>query len=305
MGFDPDLKDEILGLKKEKNAFILAHNYQLPEIQDVADFTGDSFGLARKAAEISERTIVMCGVYFMAETVCLLNPDKTVLIPDRNAGCPLASFADAAMVAEWRKQYPGHTFVAYVNTSAEVKALVDICCTSSNAVKVVRSIKNDRIVFLPDKNLGDYVKRMVPEKEIVLWPGYCVVHETVDPEMVAAMKRKHPGALVMVHPECRKEVLDLADGACSTGQMFEFVEKNPSVREYIVVTEWGITHALKKRFPDRSFLEPAQRLECRNMKKITPEKLRDCLKNGSPRVTVPGETAEKARKAIEKMLAVS
>lgn len=305
MGFDRKITDEILGLKKEKNAFILAHNYQLPEIQEVADFIGDSLGLARKAASLNQNIIVMCGVYFMAETVCLLNPEKTVLIPDPDAGCPLAAFADTAMVQEWRRQYPDHAFVAYVNTSAEVKALVDICCTSSNAVKVVNSIRNDKIVFLPDKNLGAYVQRQVKDKQIVLWPGFCVVHENTDLASVIKMKEKHPKALVMVHPECRGEVLDLADGICSTGQMFEFVEKNPAIRDYIVVTEWGITHALKKRFPDREFHEPGKRMECRNMKKITLEKLRDCLKNGVHRVTVPGETAVKARKAIEKMLAVS
>lgn len=305
MGFDRNITEEILGLKKEKKAFILAHNYQLPEIQDMADFVGDSFGLARKAATLTEKTIVMCGVYFMAETVCLLNPDKTVLIPDPDAGCPLASFADPAMVKEWRKQYPDHTFVAYVNTSAEVKAQVDICCTSSNAVNVVNSIKNDKIVFLPDRNLGAYVKRQVKDKEIILWPGFCVVHENTDLASVVKMKEQYPRALVMVHPECRSEVLALADGICSTGQMFEFVEKNPAIRDYIVVTEWGIVHALKKRFPDREFHEPGKRMECRNMKKISLEKLRDCLKKEVFRVTVPAETAVMARKSIEKMLAVS
>lgn len=305
MGFDRKITEEILKLKKEKDAFVLAHNYQLPEVQDAADFIGDSLGLARKAAVISQKTIVMCGVYFMAETVFLLNRDKTVLIPDRNAGCPLASFADAKMVEAWKRQYPGHTFVAYVNTSAEVKALVDICCTSSNAVNVVNSIKNDKIVFLPDRNLGAYVRRQVKDKEIVLWPGFCVTHENTDLASVIEMKEKHPEGLVLVHPECRQEVLDLADGICSTGQMFEFVEKHPLVRDYIIVTEWGITHALKKRFPDKEFHEPGKRLECRNMKKISLVKLRDSLKKDVFRVTVPDETADKARKAIEKMLAVS
>jgi quinolinate synthase len=303
--FDLKTVDEILRLKKEKDAFILAHNYQVPEIQDAADFVGDSLGLAKKAATIPNRLIVMCGVYFMAETVALLNPEKTVLIPDPDAGCPLASFADAKMVRDYREKYPDHAFVAYVNTSAEVKSLVDICCTSSNAVQVVRSIRNDRIVFLPDKNLGAYVKRQVTDKEIVLWPGFCVVHENADLGSIIRAKEEHPGALLMAHPECRAEVLEIADGICSTGQMFEFVEKHPGTSEFITVTEWGITHALRKRFPGKSFIEPLQRMECRNMKKTTADKLLASLKNGVYRVTVPEPIAARARETIEKMIAVS
>ena len=298
---------EILDLKNEKGISILAHNYQLPEIQDIADFTGDSLGLAQRAVNISQKTVLMCGVYFMAETVSILNPDKTVFIPDRDAGCPLSNFAPIEMVLNWRNKYPEHDFVAYVNTSAVVKSVVDICCTSSNAVKIVKSLDNKKIVFLPDKNLGHYVKELVPEKEIVLWPGFCVVHEMIDPETIVDIKKKYPNALVMAHPECRKEILDMSDGICSTGQMIGFVENNPGQKQFIVVTEWGMAHALRKKFPARQFIEPEKRLECKNMKKNTLEKIRDVLKseNIENRVVVEPEIAEKARISIEKMLKFS
>ncbi len=172
--------EEIIRLKKERDAVILAHNYQIPEIQDVADYVGDSLGLAQKASAIKNKRIILCGVYFMAETAAVLNPEKEVFIPDSSAGCPLADFVSPEMLKKWREEYPDHTFVAYVNTSAEVKALSDVCCTSANAERIVRRIKNNKIVFLPDKNLGSYVRSRVPEKEIILWPGYCVVHENAD-----------------------------------------------------------------------------------------------------------------------------
>jgi quinolinate synthase len=296
---------EIKRLKKEKDITILAHNYQLPSVQDCADFTGDSLGLAQKAAGTKSRALLVCGVYFMAETAAILNPGKTVLIPDIHAGCPLAEFADAKMVEEWRKNYPDYTFVAYVNTSAEVKALSDVCCTSSNAVAIVKSINNDKIVFLPDKNLGAYVASQVPEKNIALWPGYCVVHETADLAALAETKAGHPSGLVMVHPECPKDFLELADGILSTGQMFRFVEQHPETREFIVVTEWGINYALQKRFPDRTFIEPARRMECRNMKKITPDKVLNSLKKMEYIVKVKPDTADKARVSIEKMLSMT
>jgi quinolinate synthase len=296
---------EIQRLKEEKDIIILAHNYMLPPVQDCADFVGDSLGLAQKAAGISKKRILVCGVYFMAETAAILNPGKTVLIPDIQAGCPLAGFADAKMVGEWRKNYPDYTFVAYVNTSAEVKALSDVCCTSSNAVKIVKAVKNDKIVFLPDKNLGSYVASQVPDKKIVLWPGYCVVHETADLEAVALAKEKHPAGLSMVHPECPPDLRDMADGILSTGQMFQFVEQHPETREFIVITEWGINYALQKRFPDRVFIEPDRRMECRNMKKITPEKVLNSLKKLVYEVKIKPEIAEKAKVSIEKMLSMT
>lgn len=297
------LKDTISHLKKEKNAYILAHNYQLPEIQDVADYVADSLGMAKHALSIQNDLIVVCGVYFMAETVSILNPDKRIIIPDTNAGCPLANFAPVEEVRRWRKQYPNHTFVAYVNSSAEVKAEVDICCTSANAIDIVRRVPNNKIVFLPDKNLGRYVQKHVPEKEIVLWPGFCVVHETADLEAILRTKEAHPHALTMAHPECPEEIQEIADGICSTGQMVDFVAKHPETREFIIVTEWGMVYALQKKFPDRLFLEPSHRMECKNMKRITLQKLHDALVEEKFIVKVADDIREKARQSIDKMLA--
>ncbi len=298
-----EISERIRYIKKEKNAIILAHNYQLPEIQDIADFTGDSLQLARKAVEINEATIVFCGVYFMAETAAILNPDKVVLIPDLDAGCPLADFAKASQVREWRERYPDHAFVTYINSNADVKAEVDICCTSSNAVKVVESLPQEKIVFLPDKNLGSYVAEHT-DKHIVLWPGFCVVHETADREGILSAQKKHPQAKTLTHPECPKEIRDLSDVVCSTGQMFDAVKTNPSVSEFIVVTEWGMNHALKKRFPDRSFFEPDKRMQCQNMKKITIDKVLEVLITGKNRVVVDPVVAKKAKNSIDRMLAL-
>lgn len=300
-----ELSKKILELKQEKGVTILAHNYQLPEVQDIADYVGDSLGLAQKALTIESPTVLMCGVYFMAETVAILNPNKTVLIPDLNAGCPLASFAPADMVRKWRQDYPDHAFVAYVNSTAEVKSLVDVCCTSSNAVKIVRSMPNKKIVFLPDKNLGAYVKTQVPEKEIVLWPGFCVVHENTDLEALYKAIEEHPDALVIAHPECPIDILVTAKGICSTGQMFTFVESHPEVKKFIIVTEWGIKHALSKRFPGRMFIEPSARMECKNMKKITLDKVQKSLEHTVHQIQVDPEISKKAKTAIDLMLAMA
>ncbi|MGA2141775.1 MAG: quinolinate synthase NadA [Brevinematales bacterium] len=299
---DNDVIEEIRRLKKEKNAVVLAHNYQLPEIQEAADYVGDSLGLARKAKDFKGGIIVMCGVYFMAETAAVLNPGRAVIIPDRDALCPLAAFADKKMILEWRKKYPDHAFVAYVNTTAEVKAEADVCCTSANAVEIVRKVPQSKIVFLPDKNLGSYVREIVTEKEIVLWPGYCIVHEASDPEAVGKTIEANPGAAVLAHPECPPEIRKMADAVLSTGQMFDYVDKHPEIRDFIVVTEWGINYGLHKKFPGRNFIEPLSRMECRNMKKITAGKLLECLRTMKYRVEVDPETAEKSARAIEKML---
>ncbi len=302
-----DLKEEIISLKKEKNAIILAHNYQLPEVQDCANFTGDSLELARKAVLIEEEIIVFCGVSFMAETAAILNPHKTVLTPNTKAGCPLADFATGAQVREWKERYSDYAFVSYINSNAEVKAEVDIVCTSSNAVKVVESVPQDKIVFLPDRNLGSWVAEQT-NKEVLLWPGFCVVHERTNPLLIQTVREIHPNALIMAHPECPKEVRDEVDEICSTGQMFGVVEKYPDRKEFVVVTEWGMVHALKKRFPDRVFIEPghktAGRMECRNMKKITLEKVRDSLLNRETPISVDSATADRAKSAIDKMLAI-
>ena len=298
-----EMKAEIGRLKKEKNAIILAHNYQIPEIQDIADFTGDSLELARKAAQITEPVIVFCGVYFMAETAAILNPDKTVLIPDPQAGCPLADFATVEQVREWKKVYPEHVFVAYVNTHAETKAEIDICCTSGNAEKVIESIKSDKIVFLPDKNLGDYIRRKTG-KPMVLWEGYCVVHEKADFDSIMEAKLKYPKALVIAHPECPRRILEIADEVCSTGQMYGAVERHPGTKQFIVVTECGMVHALSKRFPDREFIEPMRPMRCANMKKITLPKVLDSLRYNQFVVKIDPEVAEKAKRSIVRMLEI-
>lgn len=298
-----EIIDQIQILKKEKDAIILAHNYQLPEIQDIADFAGDSLQLARKAKEITNNIIVFCGVFFMAETAAILNTKKTVLIPDMQAGCPLADFATGEQVRQWRQRYPKHTYVAYINTTADVKAEVDICCTSSNAVKIVNSIDNDKIVFLPDQNLGAYVQKQV-NKEMVLWPGYCVVHHLADPQTIADTIEQNPNTMSMAHPECPSNILNMVDEVCSTGQMFDVVEKYPDINKFIVVTEWGMNYALQKRYPDKKFIEPLKRMQCANMKKITLPKLLDVLQNETNRVMVDSDIARRATGAIDKMLAV-
>jgi quinolinate synthase len=237
----------------------------------------------------------------MAETASILNPERLVVIPDLNALCPLAAFASGEAVREWRKCYPDYSFVAYVNTTAEVKAEVDICCTSANAVEIVRKIPQKKIVFLPDKNLGAYVRRMVPEKEIVLWPGFCVVHEKADPESILNAKLQHPGSSVLAHPECPAEILDIADAVLSTGQMFDYVERHENISDFIIVTEWGIIYSLNKRF-GRNFFEPSRRMECSNMKKITAPKLLKSLETFDFKVEVDPSVAVKALRPIERML---
>jgi quinolinate synthase len=298
-----ELKHKIEEIKREKGAIILAHNYQLPEVQDIADFTGDSLELARKAANIDNDIIVFCGVYFMAETASILNPEKNVLIPDIEAGCPLADFATGQQVREWRNRYPDYTFVAYINTTAEVKAEIDMCCTSSNALKVVESVDNDKIVFLPDRNLASYVQRFT-KKEIVCWPGYCIVHQFASLPAILETKEKYPDAITMAHPECPSEILDIADEICSTGQMFQVVEKYKDKERFIVVTEWGMNYALSRKFPDKVFIEPAKRMQCANMKKITLQKVYDVLRNENNRVSVESGIADRAKDVIMKMLAL-
>ncbi len=298
------LREEISRLREEKGAFIMAHNYQAAEIQDAADFTGDSLAMARRATEVREDLLVVCGVYFMAETAAVLNPEKTVLIPDPAAGCPLADYASEEKVRDWRSRYPDHAFVTYVNSSAGVKALSDVCCTSSNALRIVDGLDGDRVVFLPDKNLGGYVAEQT-SKEVVLWPGCCPVHDQMTRDRVEESRRAHPDALVLAHPECPREVRQGADGICSTGQMFSFIQERPEAGEFLIVTEGRMIHALEKAFPDRRFYEPAGGITCRNMGKITLEKLRRTLEEGVYPVEVAPETAGPAARAIRRMLELS
>jgi quinolinate synthase len=298
-----DIVEKINKLRKERNAVILAHNYQTGDIQDIADFTGDSLELSRKAAETNADVIVFCGVLFMAETASILSPNKTVLLPDKNAGCPMADMITAEQLSELKKKYPDAVVVCYVNSSAEVKAISDYCCTSSNAVDIVKSIDADKkIIFVPDKNLGQVVKERTG-RDMVLWPGYCPTHHFATVQSVNEMKKAHPDAMVLAHPECTKEVRDIADMLLSTGQMLKYV-KTSDKKEFIISTEIGIIHTLKKQNPDKVFYPASERFVCPNMKKITLEKVLFALEDNKYVIKVPDEIALKARKALERMVAV-
>lgn len=305
------MKEKIESLKKERNAVILAHYYARPEIQDIADYIGDSLALAQIAAGLDAPVIVMCGVYFMGETAKILCPDKTVLIPDMEAGCSLADSCPAADFEAFIKEHPNHTVISYVNTSAEVKALSDVLVTSSNARKIVDSFpKDEKIIFGPDRNLGNYINS-ITGREMVLWNGACHVHEEFSAEKLAALKAAHPQAKVLAHPECRKPVLLLADVVGSTAALLKAATEAPDGSEFIVATESGILHEMRKLNPTKTFI-PAQPTDstcgcndCSFMKLNTLEKLAECLEKMSPAVEVDPEVAAKARKPIERMLSLS
>ena len=299
---DEHLIEKIEKLKQQRNAVILAHNYQPPEIQDLADFTGDSLGLSIKAAETDAKVIVFCGVQFMAETAAVLSPRKTVLLPDKLAGCPLADMITADQLRKLKQQHPDATVVCYVNSSAEVKAESDYCCTSSNAVEVVESLPADReIIFVPDQHLGRFVIEKT-SRELVLWPGYCHVHVVITEADIRNAKANHPDAIVMAHPECTEPVKALADEVLSTGQMLKFAGKN-SAKRFIVATEIGMIYALKRQNPQSEFIAASERAICPNMKRITVEKVLWSLEDMRYKVTVPDKVRVKAKKAIDRMVA--
>ena len=298
------MKAEIERLKKERKAVILAHNYTRGEVQDVADYTGDSLELARRATQVDADVIVFCGVYFMAETAAILNPDKTVLIPDPSAGCPMADMITGAQLRELTAKHPGAVAVCYVNSTAEVKAECDLCVTSGNAEKVMATIPAGReILFVPDQHLGGHVSAK-EGRDYVLWPGYCPTHARLTPKMIADARAAHPGAPVMVHPECPKDVREAADEQLSTGGMCRFARESDA-QTILVGTEVGILHRLRKENPDKTFVSVSDTLVCPNMKKTTLENLRDCLRDMSNRVVVEKDIADRARRAIDAMLAVS
>ena len=298
-----DIEREIAELKKSRGAVVLAHNYQRPEVQEIADFTGDSLELARRAAQTDAAVIAFCGVYFMAETAAILNPGRTVLIPDPSAGCPMADMVTAEQVRALKAQHPGALAVCYVNSTAEVKAECDICVTSGNAMKVMSAIPRDReVIFVPDRHLGGHVAGALGAKYI-LWPGYCPTHARLTPERLAAARIAHPGAPVVVHPECPKDVRDAADECLSTGGMCAYA-KASTAAEIIVGTETGILHRLRKENPGKTFWPVDDGMICPNMKKTTLVSLRDCLRDLSPKVSVPGDVAARAKRAIDAMLAV-
>jgi len=296
------LKDEILALKKERDAIILVHNYQLPEVQDIADLCGDSLELSRAAATMKGEVIVFCGVDFMAETAAILSPDKTVLLPAPDACCPMAQMISAEELRFAKSHNPDAAVVCYVNTTAEVKAESDICCTSSNAIKVVNSVKQDRVIFVPDRNLARYAARFT-KKEVLPWEGFCIVHDQISRAHVATARQAHPGAELLVHPECRPEVIDLADHVASTSGIINHVYTSPK-QEFIIGTEVGILHRLAKECPEKRCYPLSQAAICRNMKKTDLTKVRDALQTLRPRITVPDEIADRARGAIERMLAL-
>ncbi len=305
-----DLKEEILQLKKEKNAVILAHYYVNGDIQDIADYIGDSLALAQIASRLEEPVIVLCGVNFMGETAKILCPDKTVLIPDMDAGCSLADSCKADEFAAFIKQNPGHTVISYVNTSAAVKALTDVVVTSSNARQVVETFPEDTpIIFGPDRNLGSYINS-VTGRNMKLWNGACHVHEQFSVEKIAELKKEYPGAKVLVHPECKGQVLALADKVGSTAALLEYAVKSDA-KEFIVATESGILHEMQKRCPEKTFIPapPADSTcacnDCAYMKLNTLEKLRDCLRDGKPAMHVDPAIAEKAIRPIKRMLEIS
>jgi len=294
------LIEQIVKLKKDRNAVILAHNYQLPEVQEIADATGDSLELARKATQIDCDVIVFCGVSFMGETAHILSPKKTVLLPEPSAGCPLADMVDLEDLHTMKEEHPDSITICYVNSSAEVKAESDICCTSANAVKVVQSLNGKPIIFVPCRHLGGYVKR-VTGKDLILARGFCPTHHRISTNQIEALKEKMPDAVVMVHPECKTDVIEAADHVCSTSQMFRVVEQTTAKR-FIVGTELGMLYPLKKKFPDREFFPPSDDCVCPNMKKTTLEKVLRSLETMEHRVELDSDVRRRALRSLERML---
>lgn len=296
------MMDDILALKKEKNAVILAHNYQVPAVQDIADMTGDSLELSRAAARLDAEVIVFCGVDFMAETAAILSPQKRIVLPVKGAGCPMAHMITSQQLRDMRSLYPGAAVVSYVNTTAEVKAESDICCTSANGVQVVNSLDQEQVIFVPDRNLAAYVQRHT-SKKIIPWNGYCYVHDRFTSDEVRAARALYPQAEVLVHPECRPEVIDAADKVFSTSGMGRHA-RTSTAKEFIIGTEVGMIYRLKRDNPDKEFYPLSDRAVCQNMKKTSLRDVLRALQTLEPRVTVPEDIAAKARLSIEGMLAV-
>ncbi|HHX86949.1 MAG TPA: quinolinate synthase NadA [Firmicutes bacterium] len=297
-----ELLDKLYELKVEKNAAILAHNYQVEEIQDVADCCGDSFELSRFAAESPAEVIVFCGVHFMAESAAILSPEKTVLLPEKAAGCPLAEMITPEGLSSLIEAHPRAVVVTYINSSAKVKAMSDVCVTSANAVEVVSSLEQDEVIFTPDRNLAHFVAGKT-KKKIIPWPGYCITHHRVSVDDVLRARKAHPDAAIIVHPECRPEVVELADQALGTGGMIRFAQQTDA-EKIIVGTEMGMLHRLKKECPGKQFLLLSPGLVCPNMKYTTLEKVVNSLERMEHRVTVPPEIRDKAVRALERMLAI-
>ena len=296
-----EIVEEIKRLKKKRNAVILVHNYQIPEVQDIADFLGDSLDLSRKAATTKADVIVFCGVNFMAETAKILSPEKTVLLPSEFAGCPLADMITLDKLNRLKKQYPSAAVVTYVNSTAIIKANSDICCTSANAVDVVQSLQQNEVIFVPDRNLGHYVSTQLNSKRIILNNGYCPTHIWITKDDILNMKSFHPEAKVIVHPECNPEVVEIADEVLSTGGMVRFA-KNTDVKEIIVATEMGIIYRLKKENPKKEFYPASPKAVCSNMKLTNLENVMWSLQELKYEIEIPKEIIEKAKISLEKMI---
>ncbi|MHC5138538.1 MAG: quinolinate synthase NadA [Planctomycetota bacterium] len=297
------LIEKIKRLKQQRNAVILAHNYQPGEIQDIADYTGDSLGLSVQASQTDADVIVFCGVLFMAETAAILSPEKTVLLPDRNAGCPMADMITPEQLREMKEQHPDALVVCYVNSTAEIKALSDYCCTSGNALELVQTLPEGReIIFVPDRNLGGFIIERTG-REMILWPGHCPTHLRILPEDVAAARRSHPDAKVLAHPECNPDVRAIADELLSTGQMLKYA-KTSSVDEFIIATEIGIVHSLQKQHPGKQFHPITEKAVCPNMKKISLEKVLWALEDMQYQITVSEPVRSEARQSLDRMLQV-
>ena len=303
-----ELAAQIDRLRQEKNAVILAHNYQVPEVQDIADFTGDSLGLSVEASRTAADLIVFCGVHFMAESAKILSPEKTVLLPHLGAGCALSDSITPESLEEWKEAYPDHTVVTYVNSSAEVKAESDICCTSANAVSVVRSLDSDKVLFTPDRNLGRWVAEQVPEKEVAIYDGVCPTHDVLRQASVERTRGEHPEAVIIAHPECREDVVAAAHEVCSTTGMLDAVGRHPEAETFIIATESGIIHQLKKRYPGKEFV-PADgcigcRLHCPYMKVTGLQDVYFSLADERYGIELDDDVIEGARRSLERMMAV-
>ena len=304
-GCEQERKDEMVEqinrLKKERNAVIVAHMYQNAEVQEIADIVGDSFALSKYCASLTEQTIVFCGVDFMAESAKILSPEKTVLLPERHAGCPMAEMITAEALIEFKKKYPGYAVATYINSSAAVKAESDVIVTSSNAVKVIKGLEEQNIIFGPDQNLGAFIAKQCPEKNIVLWNGFCPTHHKIKKEDVLTIKALHPDALLLVHPECTPDVTELADYAGSTKGIIDYATASDH-QKFIIGTEIGVMHQLEKRNPGKTFYLMAPGLVCPNMKKTSLKSVLNCLETGEYEIHVPEETASRARKALDRMM---
>lgn len=294
------LADEILKLKEEKNALILAHYYQRPEVQEIADYVGDSYYLSKIAKDSPNQLIVFCGVKFMAESAKILSPEKTILLPAWDAGCPMADMADSDELIKLKQAHPNAAVVCYINSSTEVKAECDITVTSSNALKIFKKIDKSEIIFLPDKNLGSFIAEQLPEKKFILWNGFCITHKKVNPQSILEIKAIKPDAKTLVHPECEKEVRDLADFIGSTGEILDYATKS-EIKDFIIVTEQGILHELNKRNPDKNFYIPGKTMTCVNMKKTRLEDIHSSLINMEGSIEIDEEIRVRALKALTNM----